>query len=170
MYSKIKIIHFCSGFNKPEIVCAAALGIEHANQIPDSAIVASSRYNTYYGPERARLRLVTEGSFIGGWSPRSSNTGEWIQFDLAQNTKVTGIATQGRESADRWVTSYSLSFRVNGGSYESYNNGYVSNISICIWYKFTVVYCESVNSIGYITVFYLLKENSYASVHIAHHV
>ena len=34
----------------------------------------------------------------------------------------------------------------------------------------TEVYCESVNLIGYITVFYLLIENSYASVHIAHHV
>ena len=39
-----------------------------------------------------------------------------------------------------------------------------------IYYKFTVVYYESVNLIGYISVFYLLIENSYASVHIAHHV
>ena len=37
-------------------------------------------------------------------------------------------------------------------------------------YKFTVVYCESVSLIGYIIVLYLLIENSYASVHIAHHV
>ena len=37
-------------------------------------------------------------------------------------------------------------------------------------YKFTVVYCESVNLIGYITVDYLLIVNSYTSVHIAHHV
>ena len=34
----------------------------------------------------------------------------------------------------------------------------------------TVVYCESVNLIGSITAFYLPIENSYASVHIAHHV
>ena len=131
MHFKIKvcfIIHYCSGFKKPEIVCASALGIEDANQIPDSAIDASSQYNTYYGPERARLRLVTQGSFIGGWSPKSSNTGEWIEFDLEENTKVTGIATQGRDNADWWITSYSLSFRVKGGSYEPYNNGYVCNI------------------------------------------
>ena len=37
-------------------------------------------------------------------------------------------------------------------------------------YKFTVVYCESVNLIGYIIVCYLLIVNSYASVHIAHQV
>ena len=37
-------------------------------------------------------------------------------------------------------------------------------------YKFTVVYCESVNLIGAISVDYLLIVNSYASVHIMHHV
>ena len=41
----------------------------------------------------------------------------------------------------------------------------------CIdYYKFTVVYCESLNLIGYVIVFYLLIENSYAPVHIAGHV
>ena len=38
------------------------------------------------------------------------------------------------------------------------------------WYKFTVVYCEFMNLIGYIIVCYLLIVNSYASVHIARHV
>ena len=37
-------------------------------------------------------------------------------------------------------------------------------------YKFTVVYWESVNFMGYITVCYLLIVNSYASVHIARNV
>ena len=41
-------------------------------------------------------------------------------------------------------------------------------VSIEFWYKFTVVYCESVNLIGYITVDYQLIVNSYASVHITH--
>ena len=36
--------------------------------------------------------------------------------------------------------------------------------------KFTVVYFESVNLIGYITVCYLLIVNSYASVHIARNI
>ena len=37
-------------------------------------------------------------------------------------------------------------------------------------YKFTVVYCESLNLIGYIIVCYLLIVNSYASVHIVRNV
>ncbi|XP_078346313.1 uncharacterized protein LOC144631689 isoform X2 [Oculina patagonica] len=112
------------GFKNPEIVCATALGLENG-QIPNSAMVSSSQYNQYYGPERARLREVTEGSFIGGWSPKAANTGEWIQFDLSKDTKVTRIAIQGRDNANWWTTSYSLSYRVNGGSYEPYNNGQI---------------------------------------------
>ena len=38
----------------PETVCALPLGMEDG-RIPDSAIVASSRYSGDYGPERGRL-------------------------------------------------------------------------------------------------------------------
>ena len=38
----------------PETVCALPLGMED-RRIPDSAIVASSRYSGDYGPERGRL-------------------------------------------------------------------------------------------------------------------
>ncbi|KAL9955596.1 hypothetical protein ACROYT_G036938 [Oculina patagonica] len=112
------------GFETPKVVCATALGLENG-QIPNSAMVSSSQYNQYYGPERARLREVTEGSYIGGWSPKAANTGEWIKFDLSKDTKITRIATQGRDNANWWTTSYSLSYRVDGGSYESYDNGRV---------------------------------------------
>ncbi|XP_022778337.1 uncharacterized protein LOC111319871 [Stylophora pistillata] len=112
------------GFKDPEIVCVSALGLENS-QIPDAAILASSQHNIYYGPERARLRKVTQGSYIGGWSPKASNTGEWIQFDLGENTKVTRIAIQGRDNADWWTTSYTLSSKLDGGSFEPYSNGQV---------------------------------------------
>lgn len=115
---------FCLGFDPPKVVCVTPLGLENG-QIPDSAMVASSQYNQYYGPERARLRKLTQGSYVAGWSPKSSNQGEWIQFDLGKNTKVTRMAIQGRENANWWTTSYSLSYRVDGGSYEIYNNGQV---------------------------------------------
>ena len=43
-----------TGFGIPEIVCASPLGMENGT-IPDSAIVASSRYSQDWGPERGRL-------------------------------------------------------------------------------------------------------------------
>lgn len=119
----------CLGFDPPKVVCVTPLGLENG-QIPDSAMVASSQYNQYYGPERARLRKLTQGSYVGGWSPKSSNHGEWIQFDLGNNTKVTRMAIQGRENVNWWTTSYSLSYRVDGGSYEIYNNGQVKYLGI----------------------------------------
>ena len=49
------------GFDIPKIVCASPLGMENG-KIPDSAIVASSRHNQYWGPERGRLNEKTEGN------------------------------------------------------------------------------------------------------------
>ncbi|XP_068680517.1 uncharacterized protein, partial [Montipora foliosa] len=112
------------GFETPTVACASPLGLQ-TRQIRNKDIVASSQYNQFYGPERARLRVVTEGNYIGGWSPKSSNQGEWIQFDLGKNTKVTRMAIQGRDNADWWTTSYSLSYRVDGGSFVSYEDGQV---------------------------------------------
>lgn len=43
-----------AGVKIPHTPCAYPLGMEN-RKIPDSAIVASSRYSTYYGPERGRL-------------------------------------------------------------------------------------------------------------------
>lgn len=50
-----------TGFEIPKIVCASALGMEN-DKIPDSAIVASSRYNQWWGPERGRLNEKPEGN------------------------------------------------------------------------------------------------------------
>lgn len=49
-----------TGFEVPDIVCASALGME-SGKIPDSAFVASSRYNQYWGPERGRLNEKKKG-------------------------------------------------------------------------------------------------------------
>ena len=52
-----------TGFDIPKIECASPLGIENG-QIPDSAMVASSRHNQYWGPERGRLNKKTEGKTL----------------------------------------------------------------------------------------------------------
>ena len=52
-------VHY-AGFEIPKVVCASPLGMENG-KIPDSAIVASSRYNQYWGPERGRLNEQKDG-------------------------------------------------------------------------------------------------------------
>ena len=48
--------------------------------------------------------------------------------------KITRIATQGREDAAHWVKSYTLSYSLNCGIFEPYNNNQVSCIIIRIVY------------------------------------
>ena len=90
---------------------------------------SSSDYNQYCQADRGRLNEVIEGSYYGGWSPKTSNInqGQFLQIDLGQNVKVTRIATQGRYNVGWWTKTYTLSYRIQGGStFESYNNGQVN--------------------------------------------
>ncbi|XP_078346606.1 uncharacterized protein LOC144631897 [Oculina patagonica] len=112
-----------SGFEPPKIVCADALGMQ-SGEIPDSGLKSSSDYNQYFGAERSRLNEVKEGSFYGGWASKHADVGQWLQIDLGMTTKVTRIATQGRQDANWWVTKYALTYS-NGGQFQPYNNGEV---------------------------------------------
>ena len=110
------------GFTPPQIKCRDPLGIE-SSKIPSSAIVASSQYNQYYGPDRGRLRTEGQGSYGGGWAAQYNDVKQFLQFDLGKVAKVTAIATQGRSDANWMVTSYTLAYSVDGGSFTPYGEG-----------------------------------------------
>lgn len=38
------------------------------------------------------------------------NARQWMQMDLGNNARVTGLATQGRRDAHQWVTRYVVSY------------------------------------------------------------
>lgn len=80
-------------------------------------------HNQYWGPERGRLRTINEGSYGGGWAAQYGDTKQFLQFDLGKVTKLTAIATQGRYDADWMVTSYTLAYSLDGGSFTTYDNG-----------------------------------------------
>ena len=86
------------------------------------------------------------------------------RFDALVRDIFPGVDFKGVEYAE-------LADALRSSAQESNLMVMETQVSIILYYyKFTVVYCESVNLIGYITVSYLLIVNSYASVHIAHHV
>ena len=113
------------GFEPPKLQCQSELGMK-SGKIPDSAITATTIYNQYYGPERARLDTVKSGSFGGAWIPKTRDMGQWIQVDLGQITKITRIATQGRQDAAQWVKSYSITYSVQGDPFLPYNDNQVN--------------------------------------------
>ena len=57
---------------------------------------------------------------MGGWAARRNDHYQWIQIDLLRATRVTQVATRGRQDARQWVTSYYLSYSQDGVKYVWY--------------------------------------------------
>ena len=97
----------------------AGLGMENF-AIPDSAVKASSQASGQYKAGNGRLHLRPSGSVYGGWVAGTQNQQQWFQVDFRNWTKVTRVATQGRENADHWVTKYRLSYSYDGVFFKNY--------------------------------------------------
>ncbi|XP_048576945.1 retinoschisin isoform X2 [Nematostella vectensis] len=128
-YALVKLPATCSsGFCGPDKSCVVStetrglaykckdcqvkpLGME-SRAINDSAITASSNYNAWTRAEYGRLnnREEVSNSHHGMWMASRNRAGEYLQVDLGQAVIVTKVATQGRPTTDRWVTSYKIGY------------------------------------------------------------
>ena len=70
--------------------------------ISDGQISASSQLDNNHGPQRARLNTKISGIKQGGWLPLTNDRDQWLQVDLGSYTRVTRVATQGRDGYDQW--------------------------------------------------------------------
>ena len=98
------------------------LGMEKG-QIPDGNITASSeRFHTHHAFQ-GRLNFKVDGTRVkrGAWTALETDVNQWLQVDLgSQFTRVTGIATQGREDSDKWVMKYKLQYRNETTQFQHY--------------------------------------------------
>ncbi|XP_078365180.1 EGF-like repeat and discoidin I-like domain-containing protein 3 [Oculina patagonica] len=90
--------------------------------ILDSQITASSIFDANHAAHQARLHFKEIGAIRGGWSSLPNDNNQWLQVDLQQTTRVTRIATQGRNgySPAQWVTKYKLQYGENGQTFKFY--------------------------------------------------
>ena len=58
--------------------------------------------------------------YLGAWSARYNDVGQYYQIDFGKAVKVSKILTQGRQDYNQWVTSYALSYSQDNGVYKSY--------------------------------------------------
>ena len=93
--------------------CTASLGMEN-RFIRDTQITASSEWDSNHAAIQARLNFKAGGGKQGAWSARSNDANQWIQVAFSSYTKLTGIATQGRNGANQWVTKYQLQYSDDG--------------------------------------------------------
>ena len=110
--------------------CAQILGMQNY-QIPDSALSASTSYSTSsMGPENGRLyfQAKTGPTKYGAWATSTNDKFQWFGADFGSYTKVTGLATQGRQDGSWWVTSYSISLSYDGVFFEDYKENNVKKV------------------------------------------
>ncbi|XP_026210056.1 LOW QUALITY PROTEIN: macrophage mannose receptor 1 [Anabas testudineus] len=103
----LEIIYTCE-----QKVCLHGLGVENGN-ITDSQLSASSSTGLFT-PNKARLN----GNSC--WMPSGNPMSSWIQADLGQTRKVTGVVIQGCPGNDHWVTKFKLQHSMDGTTWTDY--------------------------------------------------
>ena len=91
-----------------------------SHAILDLWINASSEASSVYRASLARLRQKNYAYGAGGWAAMDNDHDQWLQVDLQQTTRVTGIATQGRYDFNQWVKSYKLQYSQDGNTFTFY--------------------------------------------------
>ena len=86
--------------------------MENGN-IADSQITSSTSLERF-ASAKGRLNGAT------AWAAGQNDQNQWIQVDLGEQKIVTKIATQGRNDYDQWVTSYGVSYSLNGQIFNQY--------------------------------------------------
>ena len=99
--------------------CIEALGMTRRT-ITDAQISASSELDNTHSAAQARLHSKAVGSKYLAWSARENDHHQWLQIDFGSSTKITRLATQGRNGFNKWVTKYNLSYSDDGVHFHFY--------------------------------------------------
>uniref|UniRef100_A0A673LM95 ferroxidase n=1 Tax=Sinocyclocheilus rhinocerous TaxID=307959 RepID=A0A673LM95_9TELE len=104
--------------------CSVPLGIE-SGLIKDAQITASSVASSWYSgqwhPWYARLNKYGTAN---AWQAKNNDMQPWIQVELKDIKKITGIITQGAKSLgnEMFVTAYSLEYSEDGKRWTKYTD------------------------------------------------
>ncbi|XP_059896516.1 coagulation factor V isoform X1 [Gadus macrocephalus] len=104
--------------------CSVPLGME-GGLIKDHQITASSRATSWFGgpwnPSLARLNL--QGT-VNAWQALNADMNQWLQIELTEVKKITGIITQGAKSMGKemYVVSFTLEYSEDGVRWTQYTD------------------------------------------------
>ncbi|XP_040913559.1 coagulation factor V [Toxotes jaculatrix] len=104
--------------------CSVPLGIE-SGLIEDRRITASSTASSWYsGPWKPSLARLNRQGTINAWQAKYNDMNQWLQVELPQVKKITGIITQGAKSlgTEMYVMSYTLQHSDNGIHWNQYTD------------------------------------------------
>ena len=91
--------------------CNNTLGMQ-SFWIQNADITASSIRDILHDPGEARLNGDR------AWMPLNQEAGQFLQIDFKDETNVSAVAVQGHPYYEYWVTKYSLSFSLDGKTWD----------------------------------------------------
>ena len=110
--------------------CHDALGVE-SGAISDRQMSASSQWDENYAASQGRLYVEAVSGKSGSWSAKDNNVSQWLQVDLGNpHTKVTALATQGRNDHPQWVTKYKVQYSGDSVSFQYFMEEQSSKIRV----------------------------------------
>lgn len=109
-------------------MCLEALGMQNG-KIPDSAISASTEYNSAHKAINGRLHFLYRSGRYGAWSARTNDVYQYLQVNFGDWTKVSRVAIQGRSDADQWVKSFTLSYGYDPVFFKDYKEAGSKKVS-----------------------------------------
>ena len=118
--------------------------------IKDAQITASSEYDLNHAAIQGRLNFQKSLIKRGAWSARNNDKNQWLQIDLrAPYTKVTAVASQGRNQVNQWVTKYKLQYSNDGVTFRYYREeGHTVDKVRCDDKQFVITCSEGMNTLA----------------------
>ena len=86
------------------------------------------------GARNGRLHFQASSSQHGAWAVSTNDEFQYFEVNFAEWTKVTKVATQGRQDGAWWVKSYSLSYSYGDVFFEDYKEDGV----VKVFYDYTL--------------------------------
>lgn len=98
--------------------------------IIDGQITASSQWDDNHSANQGRLNFQETEKKAGAWSAARNDGNQWLQINLGSPyiTRVTSVATQGRNGYDQWVTTYRLMYSDDGVNFLYYKKHGVNKV------------------------------------------
>lgn len=104
-------------FVSPPMQCDQSQIVPLMDNLPDSALTASSFYGAAFKPEAARLNSKATGGSSGSWSPNVNDQTQYLQIQFPQLTPLYGVIVRGSVNFDQYVTSFKILHSFDGQSF-----------------------------------------------------
>eukprot|EP01043_Picozoa_sp_COSAG02_P017639 COSAG02_NODE_803_length_17021_cov_18.597270_1_plen_2767_part_10 len=101
-----------------------ALGLQTGNITNDMMHSSSDKPGAIgCATENGRLNYGVTGwpSYSAAWCPEYASASEYLEIEFAQKTVIVAVETQGRYNTGQWVKQYSLSYSIDGTTWDDYD-------------------------------------------------